>query len=81
MYTPPITGIALYVCIKDQMKWTKMTIPDLPLNKIFRISLETWFVIRHMQMEKNQRKINFHIVGTYFRKNVNLATTLRIIQF
>ena len=34
-----------------------------------------------MQMEKNQRKINFHIVGAYFRKNLNLATTLRIIQF
>ena len=29
------------------MKWTKMTISDLPLNKIFRISLETWFAIRH----------------------------------
>ena len=28
-----------------------------------------------MQMEKNQRKINFHIVGAYFRKNLNLVTT------
>ena len=34
-----------------------------------------------MQIEKNQKKINFRIVGAIFRKNLNLAVSLCIIRF
>ena len=34
-----------------------------------------------MQIEINQGKINFHIVGANFRKNLHLAVSLHIIQF
>ena len=34
-----------------------------------------------MQIEKNQEEINFHIVGTNFRKNLHLEIALRVIQF
>ena len=34
-----------------------------------------------MQIEKNQGKINFCFMGANFRKNLNLAVSLRIIQF
>ena len=34
-----------------------------------------------MQIEKNQREINFRIAGANFRKNLNLAVTLGIVHF
>ena len=34
-----------------------------------------------MQIEKNQGKIKFCFIGANFRKNLNLAVSLHIIQF
>ena len=36
---------------------------------------------QYMQIKKNQRKIIFRIVGTNFRKNLNLVLRLDISQF
>ena len=69
------------IYIKNQRKWAEMRISGLLLNEILRISSETWFTITYMQINKNQRKINLCIMGANFRKNLNLAVSLHIIQF
>ena len=70
------------IYIKNQRKWPKMRISILLLlNEIFRISSETWFTVTCMQIENNQRKINFHYVRANFRKNLDLTVFLHMVQF
>ena len=49
------------------------------LRQLFIIMYQ--FIIIHMQIGKNQRKISFHIGGTNFCNNLHLAISLCIIQF
>ena len=49
------------------------------LRQLFIIIYQ--FIIIHMQIGKNQRKISFHIGGTNFCNNLHLAISLCIIQF
>ena len=64
--------------IYTSKKWAKMGIPGLLLNANFRISSETWITITYMEIEKNQEKINVHILKTIFRNNLHLVVSLRI---
>ena len=46
------------------------------MNESFRNSFESY-----MQIENDQGKINFCILGPNFGRNLHLAISLRIIQF
>ena len=61
---------------KDPVSFPKTRISDLLMNESFRNSFESY-----MQIEKDQWKINFCILGPNFGRNLHLAISLRIIQF
>ena len=50
------------------------------MNENFIIFFQTSFTIIYMQIKRNQRRIDFNILGADFCKNLHLAVSLRIIQ-